>query len=89
MNGQTLLTLVFAAAVIGLLGGCRDSEPLTMAVCIDGWEIAQMREACLGPSDPDAQWTYDSEACRAVRIDLTCDDPSTGSVGVLVVEGKR
>ncbi len=77
--------LLILAAALASLGGCKDDDPLTVAICLDGWEIAQLREYCLGPADPDAQWGYDPEACRQVRVDLTCDDPSTGAAGILMV----
>ena len=82
---RSIATTLLIAATLTILGGCKDSDPLTVAICLDGWEIAQLRESCLGPTDPDAQWGYDPEACRQVRVDLTCDDPSTGAAGFLMV----
>ena len=58
-------------------------DQLTIAVCLDGNEIAELRENCLSPMYSDAPYTYDPTACRQVQVNLSCDNPETGSIGVL------
>jgi len=77
--------------VAGLLAACQQpGGSMTLAVCLDGDEIAALREHCLGPAQPvdGVEWRYDPEACRAVRVDLACDDPDGGAMGVLALEAR-
>ena len=70
-----------AVVVTSILFGCTQQDnTIQLTACIDGWEIAELREKCLAPSDQ-----YDGAACREVRVDMVCDDPATGSIGVLMI----
>lgn len=60
------------------------NDGLKVMVCLDGNELADLRDYCLAN---DAE--YDPEACRQVRVNLTCEDPSTGVVGVLMTAPKN
>lgn len=61
-------------------------EPFTIQACIDGAQLAQFRDACLGPrpaegAEPtDSQ--YNAELCSTLqlRVGQYCDDPATTPV---------
>jgi len=79
MINKIILVFLFV-----LLVGCAYGDKgIQVMVCLDGDEIANLREYCLASND-----VYDPEACRQVQVNLTCEDPSTGSVGVLIVSNK-
>jgi len=54
---------------------------IQVMLCLDGNEIADLREYCLANSE-----NYNSEYCRQVKFDLACDDYENNSLGVLIVE---
>ncbi len=78
--------LVVVVATV-LVACQRPDAPLTVAVCLDGAEIAALREHCLGPATPvdGVDWRYDGEKCRQVTVNLACDDPAGATVGLLMM----
>ncbi len=72
----------FVPCLVGLgilttvMGGCSvgDNE-IQLVACVEGREIADLREYCMAPS---GEWDYDK--CSEVVVNLRCDDAVPNAV---------
>ena len=88
MKYLIMITTIILAA---LATACAPkSEPFTVQACIDGQQVAEFRDACLGPKPVEGEaptaGQYDRDKCSTlqVRIGQFCDAPTTEPVEVVV-----
>ena len=74
--------IIYLLTTAILLIGCAPKpEPYTIQACIDGQQVAEFRDACLGPRPAEGEEPtdsqYDAERCSQLqlRIGQFCDSP--------------
>lgn len=82
--------LALLVLTLGVSGCALKPEPYTIKACIDGKQVAEFRDACLGarPAEgvPPTEGQYDSGKCSTIqlRVGQFCDSPTTEPAEVVV-----
>ena len=76
--------------VLGLSGCAQKPEPYTIQACIDGTQVAEFRDACLGQRPAEGmqptEGQYDSDRCSTLqlRVGQFCESPAAEPAEVVV-----
>ena len=87
---KTITYLLLTTAIALLIGCAPKPEPYTIQACIDGQQVAEFRDACLGPRPADGEeptdGQYNAERCSQLqlRIGQFCDSPAAVAVEAIV-----
>lgn len=87
---KTTIYMLLTFAAIMLLGCAPKTEPFTIQACIDGQQVAQFRDACLGPrpatGEEPTDGQYNAELCSTLqlRIGRFCDSSAADPAELVV-----
>ena len=87
---KKLLGFLFLLAAFALSACDVGIDPIEVAVCMDGPEMADMREYCFGPRPADPlnpePGDFNQELCDQVRFDFQCDSPQPQALIIMSLD---